>query len=142
MADTDETNNMQLRDIQLPRNDTNGIAPSDLQPDDRPETNATSLPPVDGGRAAWRLLLAAFVFEALLWGSSRNPSMSNSQIRPLTMRKAFHFRSVCFKTTIQVFLNFEILHLSLLWERLLLACRTSPLRSSFHSSKDIKDTVN
>lgn len=22
----------------------------------------------DGGRAAWRLLLAAFVFEALLWG--------------------------------------------------------------------------
>jgi MFS family permease len=27
-----------------------------------------SLPPVDGGPAAWRLLLAAFVFEALLWG--------------------------------------------------------------------------
>lgn len=26
------------------------------------------LPAVDGGRAAWRLLLAAFVFEALLWG--------------------------------------------------------------------------
>ncbi|PVH99950.1 MFS general substrate transporter [Periconia macrospinosa] len=26
------------------------------------------LPPVDGGYAAWRLLLAAFVFEALLWG--------------------------------------------------------------------------
>lgn len=27
-----------------------------------------TLPPVDGGRPAWRLLLAAFVFEALLWG--------------------------------------------------------------------------
>lgn len=27
-----------------------------------------SLPPVDGGKAAWRLLCAAFVFEALLWG--------------------------------------------------------------------------
>lgn len=27
-----------------------------------------SLPAVDGGGAAWRLLLAAFVFEALLWG--------------------------------------------------------------------------
>lgn len=26
------------------------------------------LPPIDGGRAAWRLLWAAFVFEALLWG--------------------------------------------------------------------------
>jgi len=29
---------------------------------------ALSLPPIDGGFAAWRLLLAAFVFEALLWG--------------------------------------------------------------------------
>lgn len=29
---------------------------------------ATSFPPIDGGLAAWRLLLAAFVFEALLWG--------------------------------------------------------------------------
>jgi predicted MFS family arabinose efflux permease len=27
-----------------------------------------TLPPVDGGFAAWRLLVAAFVFEALLWG--------------------------------------------------------------------------
>lgn len=29
---------------------------------------AFTLPPIDGGFAAWRLLLAAFVFEALLWG--------------------------------------------------------------------------
>lgn len=29
---------------------------------------AHSLPPYDGGKAAWRLLIAAFVFEALLWG--------------------------------------------------------------------------
>ncbi|KAF2711040.1 MFS general substrate transporter [Pleomassaria siparia CBS 279.74] len=28
----------------------------------------STLPPIDGGSAAWRLLLAAFVFEALLWG--------------------------------------------------------------------------
>lgn len=35
-----------------------------------PETLHTipSLPRADGGRAAWRMLLAAFVFEALLWG--------------------------------------------------------------------------
>ncbi|CAO2647664.1 Nn.00g085860.m01.CDS01 [Neocucurbitaria sp. VM-36] len=32
-----------------------------------PDQVSTS-PPVDGGLAAWRLLLAAFVFEALLWG--------------------------------------------------------------------------
>ena len=29
---------------------------------------SSSLPPTDRGLAAWRLLLAAFVFEALLWG--------------------------------------------------------------------------
>jgi hypothetical protein len=27
-----------------------------------------TLAPADGGPAAWRLLVAAFVFEALLWG--------------------------------------------------------------------------
>jgi len=32
------------------------------------EHNRDSLDPVDGGRAAWKLLLAAFVFESLLWG--------------------------------------------------------------------------
>jgi hypothetical protein len=31
-------------------------------------TTATSLPAADGGLAAWRLLVTAFVFEALLWG--------------------------------------------------------------------------
>lgn len=28
------------------------------------------LAPVDGGAAAWKLLCAAFMFEALLWGKS------------------------------------------------------------------------
>lgn len=30
---------------------------------------AQSLSPCDGGIAAWRLLIAAFIFEALLWGA-------------------------------------------------------------------------
>lgn len=33
-----------------------------------PTNETTSLPPLDGGVAAWRLLIAAFIFEALLWG--------------------------------------------------------------------------
>jgi hypothetical protein len=37
---------------------------------EEPET-ATSLPSADGGLAAWRLLIVAFVFEALLWGEPR-----------------------------------------------------------------------
>lgn len=33
-------------------------------------------PPIDGGYAAWRLLLSAFVFESLLWGFPVNkPSL-------------------------------------------------------------------
>ncbi|KIX94174.1 uncharacterized protein Z520_10200 [Fonsecaea multimorphosa CBS 102226] len=32
------------------------------------EPNEDSLNPVDGGWAAWKLILAAYVFEALLWG--------------------------------------------------------------------------
>ena len=34
------------------------------------ELNLTEnrLKPVDGGLAAWRVLLAAFMFEAILWG--------------------------------------------------------------------------
>ena len=35
------------------------------EPDD---TLIQQLEPADGGPAAWRLLVAAFVFEALLWG--------------------------------------------------------------------------
>jgi len=56
----------------------------DLDADERspsPRTNNTAdelahgeltgqgLAPTDGGPAAWRLLVAAFVFEALLWGN-------------------------------------------------------------------------
>lgn len=36
--------------------------------DPHAQSSATSLAQCDGGYAAWRLLLAAFVFEALLWG--------------------------------------------------------------------------
>ncbi|KAJ9610499.1 hypothetical protein H2200_005276 [Cladophialophora chaetospira] len=40
----------------------------ELETGDVSSTQTSSLPPTDGGAAAWRLLLAAFVFEALLWG--------------------------------------------------------------------------
>lgn len=41
----------------------------DADPENRAFSDQTiALPPIDGGFAAWRLLWAAFVFEALLWG--------------------------------------------------------------------------
>jgi hypothetical protein len=44
------------------------IADEDTNPPAFFSSQTPGLPPVDGGLAAWRLLLAAFVFEALLWG--------------------------------------------------------------------------
>lgn len=36
--------------------------------DDEHNSSDQSLPPIDGGFQAWRVLLAAFMFEAILWG--------------------------------------------------------------------------
>ncbi len=40
----------------------------DILLDDAGDRVEQHLPPVDGGIAAWRLLWAAFMFEACLWG--------------------------------------------------------------------------
>lgn len=40
---------------------------SDLNPED-PRGLDQQLEPADGGAAAWKVLFAAFMFEALLWG--------------------------------------------------------------------------
>ena len=40
-----------------------------VAPDSESQANEAQIPPPqDGGTAAWRLLLSAFVFEGLLWG--------------------------------------------------------------------------
>lgn len=38
------------------------------QDDEAVHATDQQLEPVDGGLAAWRVLLAAFMFEAILWG--------------------------------------------------------------------------
>ncbi|KAH7089753.1 major facilitator superfamily domain-containing protein [Paraphoma chrysanthemicola] len=57
---------IQLETLSSPPNQQ--LANSELEPDQTFSDQSTSLPPIDGGLPAWRLLLAAFVFEALLWG--------------------------------------------------------------------------
>lgn len=37
------------------------------------EAAISALKPVDGGRDAWTMLIAGFVFEALFWGRSPTP---------------------------------------------------------------------
>ena len=69
MSQTATITEYELEHLPLPvavsRSAGNDLAPTD----DEPQPNETqSLPPYDGGIAAWRLLLSAFVFESLLWG--------------------------------------------------------------------------
>lgn len=45
---------------------------------DQQEIN--SLEPTDGGSSAWKLLLGAFLFEAILWGNSNSKSVHCSQL--------------------------------------------------------------
>lgn len=45
---------------------------SDALIDDEATRVEQQLPPIDGGVAAWRLLCAAFMFEACLWGRFRS----------------------------------------------------------------------
>lgn len=71
-------------------------------------------PPIDGGRQAWRLLLAAFVFESLLWGfpvSNRfcNPKMKKHAHRLLD---SYHLESS--KNITPPFPNSATAHTSLL----------------------------
>jgi hypothetical protein len=56
-----------------------GTSPSSIPWSTENENDITgqTLAPADGGPAAWRLLLAAFVFEALLWGTSLSKLVSH-----------------------------------------------------------------
>ena len=78
------TENIELTPVAYPRpveaiSDADERPPS-LRPDNigddlaHGELTGQELAPTDGGPAAWRLLVAAFVFEALLWGSESSQS--------------------------------------------------------------------
>lgn len=66
--------------VEVTRENTGGNRPAA----EDAEVNGHSLPPYDGGKAAWRLLLAAFVFEALLWGGCLilKPMLSSQEWPP------------------------------------------------------------
>jgi len=64
MTQTHDDSATELHDLhrQQPQQFASHVSTAEESP------TATSLPAADGGLAAWRLLIAAFVFEALLWG--------------------------------------------------------------------------
>ena len=53
------------------RETTQSLAEDGNRNHDEEPTTAQDLQPADGGREAWKLLAAAFVFEALMWGEDR-----------------------------------------------------------------------
>jgi hypothetical protein len=64
MASAIESSQTELLDFGRSQEVQNG----DVEPEP-PE--ATSLPPVDGGRAAWLFLAGSFCIETLIWGADR-----------------------------------------------------------------------
>jgi hypothetical protein len=63
--------NTQHDDIEL-------VSPPDLQNDTVPHEGTEQRfvqnhSPYDGGTAAWKILISAFIFEALLWGVPSQP---------------------------------------------------------------------
>ena len=72
---SDHNNQIELRELaqastnpRPPAADGRNPTTNDLTNNIEEESTGHSLPPIDGGKAAWRLLCAAFVFESLLWG--------------------------------------------------------------------------
>jgi hypothetical protein len=69
-----ESTPVQLESLETNRSQITGRLESVRSNNHDSETAPQSLQPVDGGIAAWRVLIAAFVFEALLWGGIHAPS--------------------------------------------------------------------
>ena len=68
MSQATTTVNYELQEIQAPSRSTQGLYDVAHRVESL-DVNGQSLPSYDGGEAAWKLLLTAFAFEALLWGS-------------------------------------------------------------------------
>jgi hypothetical protein len=101
-------------------------------------TTATSLPAADGGLAAWRLLIAAFVFEALLWGQSSSPTMLTS-LTNAPANQVSHSASASSKRTTPRCLNSRTHHTLPSSEPSRPECRTSLRRSLSLSSSATRD---
>lgn len=66
MATSTTTTTIQLQNIPVARTNHNERTPEIDTTQD--SITIQQLKPADGGHAAWRVLVSAFVFEALLWG--------------------------------------------------------------------------
>jgi hypothetical protein len=74
-----------------------------------PANREQSLEPADGGASAWRVLIGAFVFEAILWGKF---SEHNFRAPADPDAKDFLFRLVFSKITTLSCLNSRMIHIS------------------------------
>lgn len=69
LGDTPLQDAHEMRRISInPANETDTQNVGSLTPTELEEPLGQSLRPVDGGYAAWRVLIAAFLLDAFLWG--------------------------------------------------------------------------
>ena len=100
MTQIHENGTIELQNLhhQHPDHSANHVSTTESSP------TATFLPAADGGLAAWRLLIAAFVFEALLWGQSLSLSQLSSKPKAQA-NQVSHSASASSKPTIPHSLN-------------------------------------
>ena len=72
MASTEQANDVALTTLPQNRTQSPSVPADDLE--GRDDVEDGDLEPIDRGRAAWRMLMSAFIFESLLWGKSPSHS--------------------------------------------------------------------
>lgn len=103
----------QLSPIPLENYPTERQAEENIATETEDAVNGQSLLPSDGGLAAWRMLIGAFIYEAILWGTCIQllyivPSNKFDQ--------AFRSPLEYFRITIRSFRSSRIVRIFQLWE--------------------------
>jgi hypothetical protein len=75
-----------------------------VEPEAVPSAQHFQLKPADGGAAAWKALIAAFVFEAILWGRQRILLPREVKL----IKQAFRSPSECSSSIILLYHNLKI----------------------------------
>ena len=73
------------KEVPLPNKDSQDTRRSDLELGEGDTSSTAELLPTDRGAAAWKVLLGAFVFEAILWGKYAHPHLSRHSNRVLLL---------------------------------------------------------
>ena len=143
MASTNENDNIELGQAtrQQEGSQRGDIIDTATEQQDAGEATGQSLLPADRGMAAWRMLISAFVFEALLWGVYAQ-NFTHIEHAAYKNDKDFHCPLESSKSIILDFHNLLTILTSLLLVQWPQAYRTWVLLSSYLLSSDLRSIAD